>query len=484
MPTIVFPLAMLVLGLVIGIAATAILMTQTILKGSRSDLAALRESARSDMAALERRAQTALEATQHQARSDIEALHQIEHALQSRLTDAREAQGRAEAELKSLKTARPEADSAFAELARKIITDAQAGLAQAAAEKIKTETATLNRVAEGRLAEVTSGLTAKLEGLGSAINALQAARTEDSKQLAGQLGALGQQTSALSEAVAETRNAADRVTSLLSKSQARGAWGEYELKRLIEMTGMTEHVSFEVQQTGYGEDERGRPDVVLFIADGGSLPIDAKVPFIAYQAAVESQEPVERTKRLTEAATAVRVHIRALAQRRYHATPGCIGWTVMFVPIESMLSSVLALDPTILDYAIDSRILIASPLTLMVYLHAFAQGWSYARQQENAQAILEHAKVLVSRLTPFIGHLVKLGDRLGKALVSYNGAIGSFETSVAPQARRIHEMGGAEELSPLSPVAAEIREFDVRRLPGSLAEPILSGEIRSAKGGE
>jgi len=461
--------ALVAAGLALGFVAAWVVLTVTTVAALRSQCGELRSS-NADLTDRERTAhaehsvaaaaQARLEAEIAAAREERTAAAEREAALHRRLAEAMAAQASAEQAIADLKNARAEADSKFAELANKIIADARASLVEAASEKVKVEGEVARAEAQAKLAEISAGLNARLGELGSALAAMQTAREQDAQKIAGELGALGQKAAALSEAIAMTHTATNRVSTLLSTRQARGAWGEYELKRLIEMTGMTEHVSFDVQKAGYGDDERGRPDVVLYIAGGGTLPIDAKVPFDAYQEAVDATDDGLRAARLADAVSAVRGQVKSLAQRRYHSTPGCIGWTIMFVPIESMLSSVLAADSGILQYAIDNRVLIASPLSLLVYLFAFAQGWSYASQQQNAQNILEQAKLLVGRLAPFVEHLTKVGGAIQNASDAYNRAVGSFDRSVAPQARRIYELGGADELPPLVAKASEVRLLD------------------------
>ncbi len=461
--------AIVLVAAVVGFVAGWIVLTLTTVAALKSRCGEL-QSANSDLTERERgthadrsvasAVQARLEAEVAAAREERAAGAEREAALHRQLAAAMTAHATAEQIVADIKTARAEADSKFAEVANKVIADARASLLEATSEKVKTEGEAARAEAQAKLAEISAGLTARLGELGTALAAMQTAREQDTQKIAGELGALGQKAAALSEAIAMTHTATNRVSTLLSTRQARGAWGEYELKRLIEMTGMTEHVSFDVQKAGYGDDERGRPDVVLYIAGGGTLPIDAKVPFDAYQEAVEATDEGVRTTRLADAVSAVRGQVKTLAQRRYHSTPGCIGWTIMFVPIESMLSSVLASDSGILQYAIENRVLIASPLSLLVYLFAFAQGWSYASQQENAQQILEQAKQMVGRLAPFVEHLTKVGGAIQSASDAYNRAVGSFDRSVAPQARRIYELGGADELPPLVAKPVEVRLLD------------------------
>jgi DNA recombination protein RmuC len=232
---------------------------------------------------------------------------------------------------------------------------------------------------------------------------------------------------------------------------------------------MTEHVSFDTQQTGYGGDEAGRPDVVIRIPGNRIVPVDAKVPLARYQEAVAAQSEADREPLLDAAVAAIRSHVRTLAGRKYHDHPACIGWTIMFVPVESMLSTLFARDNDIFEFARTSRVLIASPLTLL-YLEAFSRGWASQKQSENASLILDDARVLVDRLAKFAEKFGKVGTTLNGAIERYNEAVASFDGRLAPQARKIAALrGDVEELAPVVEQVALARTIDTSRLPAPTA---------------
>jgi DNA recombination protein RmuC len=328
-------------------------------------------------------------------------------------------------------------------------------LVKAAAERFQGDASAFRE----RLVASVAPLNERLDLLGKSLGDLGIARTQEQERVATLLEGLGSKMAGIDEA---TR----RVERVLGNSQARGSWGEFELKRLLELTGMTEHVSFDTQESGYGADASGRPDVVLRIPGNLSVPIDAKVPFARYQEAVASQSEAEREPLLDQAVAAIRGHVRVLATRKYHDNPACIGWTIMFVPIEAMLATLFARDREIVEFARSSRVLIASPLTLMLYLEAFSRGWAAQKQSENATAILEEARVLVNRLTIFAEKFGKVGTTLNGAIEKYNEAASSFDSRLAPQARKIAALrGDAEDVSQPAEQLARARMLDVTRLP-------------------
>jgi DNA recombination protein RmuC len=138
----------------------------------------------------------------------------------------------------------------------------------------------------------------------------------------------------------------------------------------------------------------------------------------------------------------------------------------MFVPIEAMLATLFARDPDLLEFARTSRILIASPLTLMLYLEAFSRGWAAQKQSENATVILDEARTLVARLGIFAEKFGRVGTTLNGAIEKYNEAVGSFESRLAPQARKIVALrGDTEDGTHAVEQLARARTIDVTRLP-------------------
>ncbi len=366
----------------------------------------------------------------------------------------------------SLKSSEMDVEARLQRVAKQYVDEAREALVKAAGERFSGDAAAFRE----RMTASVSPLSERLEELGKSLSLLGSERTKDQERVATLLEALNGKMAGIDDA---TR----RVERVFGNSQARGSWGEFELLRLLEMTGMTEHVSFDVQKNGYGADGAGRPDVVLKIPGNLNVPIDAKCPFAAYQQAVGTVTDAEREPFLAAAVSAVRAHVRALEARRYHSAAGCVGWTIMFVPIEAMLSTLFSRDPGIFETARNSRILIASPLTLLLYLEAFSRGWAAQKQSENAEVILLEARKLVDRLSTFTEKFSTVGKRLEGVLDIYNESVASYEGRIGPQARRIAELRGeSTENVALEERRTNVRHLDVTRLPASaLSEPPHSG---------
>jgi DNA recombination protein RmuC len=373
----------------------------------------------------------------------------------------------------SLRACEADVEARLQRVAQHYVEDARKVLLQAASERFNGDAAAFRE----RMTASVGPLDERLVELRKSLSDLGSERTKNEERVATLLESL---TGKMTGIDAATR----RVEQIFGNSQARGSWGEFELKRLLEMTGMTEHVSFDVQQSGYGADGAGRPDVVLKIPGNLNVPIDAKCPFSAYQEAVGATSDAEREPFLNAAVAAVRAHVRALETRRYHAASGCVGWTIMFVPIEAMLSTLFTRDPGLFESARKSHILIASPLTLLLYLEAFSRGWSAQKQSENAEVILLEARKLVERLSTFTDKHATLGKRWEGVLDAYNDSVASYESRIGPQARRINELrGDATESVVLEERRANVRHLDVTRLPAPAAIELHATKPREREAG-
>jgi DNA recombination protein RmuC len=419
-----------------------------------------REQALADARVAEAMARTAAENAAQQV-SDMkvaraECLQNLERSMARKNELDRELAG-AIARIEQMQLSEQDVEARLQRVASTYVNEAKEVLVQAAADRFQGDASAFR---EGLVASVTP-LNERIELLGKSLADLGTARTQDQERVSTLLDGLNSKMAGIDDA---TR----RVERVLGNSQARGSWGEFELQNLLELTGMTEHVSFDTQEAGYGGDEAGRPDVVIRIPGNQVVPVDAKVPLARYQEAVSAQTEAERETLLDAAVAAIRGHVRALAARKYHDHPSCIGWTIMFVPIESMLSTLFARDHEVIELARSSRVLIASPLTLMLYLEAFSRGWAAQKQSENASVILEEARTLINRLGVFADRFGKVGLSLNGAIEKYNEAVGSFDGRIAPQARKIAALrGDAEEMPALPEQLARARTIDITRLPAT-----------------
>jgi DNA recombination protein RmuC len=258
------------------------------------------------------------------------------------------------------------------------------------------------------------------------------------KNRQGAYASMEQQLSQLRETHARLQQSTVSLTEALRSPTVRGRWGEIQLRRVVEMAGMVKHVAFEEQATT----DLGRPDMIAHLPNGGVLPVDSKVPLTSYLAAMDSADNDTRANLLKEHAKAMRGRVKELGQKQYwDQFPSAPDFVVMFVPNEACLGAAFEHDPGLLEYAIEKKVLISSPVTLLALLRAVAYGWQQHQITENAVRIANEGRELYGRLETFIDHFSDLGDSVGKLVERYNRAVGSLEKRLVPSARRLQEHG-------------------------------------------
>ncbi len=236
----------------------------------------------------------------------------------------------------------------------------------------------------------------------------------------------------------DTLTQVQRIGAIFANAAQRGRAGELVLENLLEATGMDRHRDFELQVATEG----ARPDVVLNLPGRGRLVIDAKFPLDDFQRAAAAAGEDERRKALAAHAKAVAGHVSALAKRDYPAKiSGSIDFTVCFVPAEDLLAAAYAEQPGLFYDAVRDRVLIATPATLMALLWGVAYGWQQDARVRQAQQIGDAAADLHQRFALVMRHLQKTGRSLSTAVNSYNALVGSLESRVLPQLRKLEELG-------------------------------------------
>jgi DNA recombination protein RmuC len=276
-----------------------------------------------------------------------------------------------------------------------------------------------------------------------------------------------------------------RLVDALKRPGVRGRWGELQLKRVVELAGMLEHCDFEEQQTRDGElngtARRIRPDVIIKLAGGKHIIVDAKVPLDAYLKALEAPDEPARQALLLEHARQVRTHLLQLGDKNYFAdVPATPEFVVMFLPGEMFFSAALEQDPSLIEFGVERKVIPASPTTLIALLKAVAYGWQQAAMEENARHISELGRNLYESLRSLGGHFEDLGSKLKGSLEAYNRAVGSLEGNVLVKARKFKELqaaNGGEEIPGLEPIDRVPRMLQARELTDGLPfEELLETE--------
>ena len=365
---------------------------------------------------------------------------------------------------------------------------AQAAQWQARAEELSSRTQVAEERAErdGSVLRALAPVRSQLEQVGARVESLEKQRAEQHAALAEQLRATALREQDLARSTASLEGA-------LRSRSARGMWGEVELARVLEASGMMRHVDFSEQRTigalvqrrgrpagppgsagtaaGEGAAGRSRPDVVVHLPGEGYLAVDAKAPMDSYLAATAVQgsgpEDEERRGQLLEAhARALRGHVDQLAARRYDRALGdSPELVVLFVPAEAVLSAALEADPALLEHALGRGVALASPVSLLTLLRTCATAWARTAVNDDARELLELGRTLYERLGTVAGHLDALGGALRRSVTTYNKAVGSMENRLLVTARSLETLGEQVDSPTLiSADAAQVRSFTAPEL--------------------
>lgn len=279
-------------------------------------------------------------------------------------------------------------------------------------------------------------------------------------------GSLREQVRMLTSTSKELQQETGKLVTALRDPKVRGRWGELALRRTAELAGMVDHCDFDQQVGITTDDARYRPDMVVHLPGGRTVVVDAKAVLDAYLDAIAATDEEARRQHLTRHAAQVRSRIRELSGKSYwDKLPAAPEFVVLFLPGESFFSSAVETDSSLIEDAIDQRVVLASPTTFIALLRAIAYGWRQEKIAENADRISELGRELFDRMRSLAEHLEKVGSGLGRAVDSYNKAVGSLETRVLPSARRFRELGAAtgDEIPELRPLDQRPRAIEAAR---------------------
>ncbi|MDP2193979.1 MAG: DNA recombination protein RmuC [Alphaproteobacteria bacterium] len=247
------------------------------------------------------------------------------------------------------------------------------------------------------------------------------------------------------------------LVKALRNPTARGQWGEFQLKRVVELAGMVEHCDFVQQETS----QNLRPDMIVRLPGGKQIVVDAKTPLFAYLNAIDAKTDQDRKAFLADHANHVRTHIKQLSQKSYWEqfknTPEFV---VMFIPSESLFSAALESDPSLIEFGANERVILATPTTLIALLRAVAYGWRQESIHESIQEIATLGQELYKRFYTVSQYFGKLGAKLNQSVDSYNQTLASIENRLLPVMRKFDDMKSIQtdgKHQPLTPIDAQIK---------------------------
>jgi len=278
------------------------------------------------------------------------------------------------------------------------------------------------------------------------------------------------------------RETASLVTAL-RKPQVRGSWGETQLKRVVEITGLVERCDFDLQLTNQTDGQTLRPDMRVNLAEGKHLFVDAKVPLSAFLDAAETDDEHQRSEHLVRFAKHVRTHVDQLSSKQYWKAAESPEFVVLFLPSEAFFAAALEQMPDLYEYANARDVVVATPTTLIGMLRAVSYGWKQAALAETAAEVFRLGRELHERLGRMGNRFDKLGRTIRSCVNAYNETVATVEGSVLVQARRFRDLQVTEkELARISSVDEPVRQIQASELvdDATQVEPLIGRTPRKS----
>ena len=312
-----------------------------------------------------------------------------------------------------------------------------------------------------------------LQQVDAKLKEVEKSRIDDSANMRSLLGLVGHTQQQLQQ---ETQN----LVRALRSPGVRGQWGEVQLRKVVELSGMLEHCDFDEQPTIFSESGRMRPDMTINLPGGRTIVVDAKAPLEAFLDAQAAAEEGIRSGKLADHVRQVKDHVKKLGEKSYwDALPASPEMVILFLPAEAIYMAALERDSALIDFSVQRKVLIASPLTLIALLRSASFGWKQERLTINAEEISRLGKALHESVATMAEHLEDLRKRMDGTFSTFNKLVGSFENNVLIKARRFRELGAGsvKEVPVVEPLETVARRIDV-----PVQQGLLDSEEKATSG--
>jgi DNA recombination protein RmuC len=368
-------------------------------------------------------------------------------------------QAKVEAQSNSLEAVRKAMVDTFKSAASDALTQNNKQFIDLAKSQLETHV----KEAEGNLDERKSAIAEMLKPVKESIDSYKKRIEELEKGSEKTFGQVTEMLSNIQITNASLQKETGALVNALRNPRVRGRWGEIGLKRVVEFSGLSAHCDFIEQAYTEGEDSVLKPDMIINLPGNSHVVVDSKLPLDAYLQALETDDEISRNLLFAKHAKDLRDHVNRLSKKQYWSqfqnTPDFV---VLYMEVESALNVALMTDKTLLQDAMNNKIILTTPTTLIVVLKSVAMSWQQHSITENALEIMDAANDFYGRVNVFAEHLDRVGGGLRSALKGYNDAIGSWESRILPAGRKLEQLKATDNKNVLPDL--EIIDKPVREL--------------------
>ncbi len=423
----------------------------------------------SELEAKSRSAEAVVNELRQQNQQKDSDLNKLRSEIEGERRSKVEALTRLEASQENLEGQRKLIESMKAEMTNTFNALSSAALKSSSEEFLKLASENLSRIVsdtKGKLGEHQVAMDGMIKPLNDALKRFdeQIRSIEENRNKA--YGSLESQLKTLTSTQEQLQKETGNLVSALRKPQVRGRWGEMTLRRVAELSGMSEHCDFSEQLSVDTENGRVRPDMIVHLPMEREIVVDSKVPLEAYLDAISVNTEDERREKMERHRQHVRAHMNKLASKEYWSQfDKSPEFVVLFIPGESFLSPALEMDSTLIEDGIQKGVIIATPTTFIALLRAIAYGWRQEQLTDNAKQVSMLGKELYERISTIVRHFDDLGSAIGRSVDIYNKVIGSLELRVLPTVRKFKELGvtGGEDIPLLEQLEQNPRNIGILR---------------------
>jgi DNA recombination protein RmuC len=417
-------------------------------------------------------------ASRRSARLERQALRPELEEVTSRLEDSRAALGAAEQERAVLQTRIEDREQHYREQVAKL-EEAEKRLAEnferLAAKIFEDRSQKLSDLNTKQIDIILKPLGEKLNEFRTTVESAHRAETAQHQVMKAKIVDLEKLNERLHE------DATNLSRALTTNVKAQGNWGELQLERLLELSGLQKGREYSTQYSVTTEGGlRVQPDLVLHLPEGKSIVLDSKVSLVAWTRFQAAEDDEARAAALRDHVQSLRAHVRSLGEKRYAEIQelNALDFVLMFVPIEGALIAALQADPEVAEFALQYKVALLSPTNFLATMRTVGSVWAVHKQNRNAQEIAGRAGKLYDKFAGFVENLRQVGERLQQAQQSYGAALGQLSTgpgNLLRQAEMLRELGARNSKQIESGLVARSAEQAGKEESGDEGSALESG---------